>query len=823
MYRLGLTVIVSLALLFSAPVADPPPQPKPIAEATAGARKIPGFLPLWWDARSGKLALEMSAWDTEFLYATGLASGVGSNDLGLDRGQPGQSRVVVFQRHGPKVLLIQRNYAFRASGGPEERRAVRESFAESVLAGFIVVAEEPGGAVLVDATDFFLRDAHDVAGTLRRAGAGAFHVDSSRSAVLGESIRNFPDNTEVETLLTFTGDPAGPLLGRVAPSPDAITVRVHHSLVRLPDDQYRPRAFDPRCGYFAVDYLDFSAPLGEPLKKAWIVRHRLRKKDPLAKVGEPVRPIVYCVDRGAPEPIRTALVEGARWWDQAFEAAGYKAAFRVELMPEGADPLDVRYNVLQWVHRATRGWAYGLALSDPRTGEILKGHVIMDSQRARHVFRLAEALLASYEDGKPANPEIERIVLARIRQLSAHEVGHTLGLAHNFAASAAGRASVMDYPHPLVRLKEDGGLDVSDAYATGVGAWDKVAIAYGYEDFPPDTAEKEALAGILERARAAGLVYITDEDARPAGGAHPRAHLWDNGPDAVEELGRVLQVRAKALERFSEKNLPIGRPLSALEDRLVLLYLFHRYQVEATAKVLGGLDYTYALRGDGNPPPAAVAPAEQRRGLTALLGTLQPDVLALPERVLRLLPPPAYGHGRTPEDFHSRTGPAFDALAGPEAAANLTVGLLLEPARAARLAEQHSRDDRQPGLAAVIDQLLGSTWRGKHEAGYRGEVQRVVERVILYHLMALAAEERAAGQARAIALEKIAELEDWLQKQAVAPADVGRRAHYGFALSRIRQFHRDPARPSLAPPASPPPGQPIGAGGQGCGRNESGL
>jgi hypothetical protein len=811
----ALLLLASFALLplaFRAPGVADRPGPAKLAQATAGTQHFPGFVPFYWDRAKGRILLEVARFDTELLYLDWLATGVGNNDLGLDRGQPGETRVVTFQRHGPKVFLVQRNYSFRAtSDNPDERRAAAEAFAQSVLWGFAVLAEGDQGQVLVDATDFFLRDARDVAGELKRKGQGTFRVEPSRSALYLPRTKNFPRNTEVEATLTLTSAAPGPLLERVAPSPAAVTVRQHHSFIQLPDGDYRPRAFDPRAGYFFIDYLDFAVPLGEPLRQRRILRHRLRKKDPAAARSEPVRPIRYYVDRGAPEPIRSALLEGARWWNQAFEAAGYKDAFRVELLPEGADPMDVRYNVIQWVHRATRGWAYGNPLCDPRTGEILNGHVTLDSQRARHVFRLAESLLASHEAGKPVAPEVERLALARIRQLSAHEVGHTLGLAHNFAASTAGRASVMDYPAPLVLLKADGSFDVSGAYATGVGEWDRVAIAYGYQDFPKGTDERAELRRLLRAARAKGLVFLSDADARPAGSTHPLAHLWDNGADAVAELDRVLRVRARALERLSEKVVPLGEPLSTLEDRLVLVYLYHRYQVEAAAKVLGGLSYSYAVRGEGDPGPAVVKAEDQERALGALLRTLHPDVLAVPERLLRLLPPPAYGHDRTAEHFAGRTGVAFDALAGPEAAANLTAGLLLEPARATRLVEQHARDGRCPGLGVVIDRLLAATWKQPAEGGYRGEVRRVVSQAVLYHLMALAANERAGGQARAVAHAKVEQLGNWLKERGKQEADAGQRAHQTFALARINRFLREPVRPALPRPAALPPGQPIGA------------
>jgi hypothetical protein len=791
----------------------PPAQPKAlpsIAQKTDGFKKLPGYFNLYWDDREGKLWLEIGQWNTEFLYIESLPQGVGSNDIGLDRGQPGKSRVVKFERVGPKVLLVQPNYSFRAvTSDPDERQTAEEAFAQSTLWGFTVAAED-GDHVLVDATDFLQQDAHNVAAALKEAHQGNYTLAPLRSAVYLPRTRNFPRNTEVESMLTFTGQPEGDYVREVVPSPQAITVREHYSFVQLPDDGYTPRAYDPRAGYVALRYMDFATPLDQPIVKRFIVRHRLKKKDPEAAVSEPVEPLIYYVDRGAPEPLRSALVEGASWWNQAFEAAGYKDAFQVKVLPEGVDPMDVRYNVIQWVDRSTRGWAYGSAITDPRTGEIIKGEVTLDALRARQDFMIAEGLLAPYQEGGPgAKPALE-MALARIRQLAAHETGHTLGLAHNFAASTHNRASVMDYPGPLVKLSADGGLDVSDAYATGIGEWDKVAIAYGYQDFATGTYEKQALDGILRQSIERGLYFISDADARPAGGAHPAAHLWDNGADAVAELERVMQVRARALSQFGANNIPAGAPISNLENVLVPIYLFHRYQTEAAAKVLGGLDYRYALRGDGQKAPEMVPPAEQRRALTALLKTISPQALELPEPVLRLIPPPAMGYKRSREDFTGHTGLVFDALGPPEAAANLTVGLILDPERDSRLVENHGRDPQAPSLADVMDQLLTATWKAPQATGYEAEIQRTVDDVVLNDLMRLAASEQAAPQVRALALLKLSDLKDWLYAGLRQRPEENRRAQFAYAVSEIEHFEKDPKSIKIPSPVEPPPGQPIG-------------
>ena len=781
-----------------------------IAEKTLGAEKMPGYFNLYWDAKQGKLWLEIDKWGTEFLYQTSLPAGIGSNDIGLDRGQLGATRVVRFERSGPKVLLIQQNLDYRAvTGNPDEQRAVRDSFAESVLWGFKVEAED-GDRALVDATDFFLRDAHGIPETLRRTKQGSFHLDSSRCAIYLPNTKNFPLNTEAEATLTFAGDDPGRWVRDVTPDPNAITVREHHSFVQLPPPGYQPREYDPRAGYFDVSYMDYATPISEPIVKRFIARHRLEKKVPAAAVSEPVKPIIYYLDRGAPEPIRSALLEGAGWWNQAFEAAGYKDAFQVKLLPEGADPMDLRYNVIQWVHRATRGWSYGASVVDPRTGEIIKGHVTLGSLRVRQDYLIAEGLLAPYESGKPVSPRMREMALARLRQLAAHEVGHTLGLMHNYSSSTVNRSSVMDYPPPFVKLGPDGLPDLSDAYTEGIGDWDKVTIAYGYQDFPKGTDEHAALSKILNDAFSRGLRYLTDQDARPAGSSSSLAHLWDYGPNAVDELDRLMKVRAAALKRFGENNIREGAPLATLEDALAPIYLLHRYQVEAASKLVGGMDYTFALRGDGQMATKIVPPAEQRRALAAVLATLKPGVLALPEPLLQIIPPRPPGYPRGREHFKIHTGPAFDALAPAEAAAQHTLQFLFNPERAARLVEFHARDSANPSLEEVLAAVIAATWKAPHGTGYDAEISRVVDNVALYDLMTLAGNEQASDQVRAIASLKLDELKNWATKAVQDSADEEERAHLLFAIAQIQRFQKDPKIIGLTPPAEPPDGPPIG-------------
>ncbi|MBT8311772.1 MAG: DUF5117 domain-containing protein, partial [Flavobacteriaceae bacterium] len=593
-------------------------------------QKFQGFFDYYNDDSKDRIFLEVPELEKEFLYVYSLSSGIGSNDIGLDRGQLGNEQVVYFKKAGNKLLLVQPNLRYRAlTENTLERKSVEQAFAKSVLFGF-KIEEETNGRYIIDITDFLMRDAHGVAARLKRAKQGNYTLDKSRSALALERTRAFPKNLEFDFTLTFKGEPQGAYIRSVTPNPALVTVAQHHSFIALPDADYNERAFDPRSGSYPFSYYDYATPVEEPIVKRYITRHRLEKKDPGAAVSEAVEPIVYYLDNGTPEPVRSALLEGGKWWNQAFEAIGFKNAFQLKMLPDDADPLDVRYNVIQWVHRSTRGWSYGSSITDPRTGEIIKGHVSLGSLRIRQDFMIAQALMNQpFGERDDNNQPMLDMALARIRQLSAHEIGHTLGFAHNFAASTNDRASVMDYPHPDINLKQ-GTLDFSKAYDTGIGVWDKVAVAYSYSHFPEGTDEQEALNKILDDARQTGLRYISDQDARPAGSAHVLGHLWDNGSSAAEELEEVLDIRKLAITNFSAENIRSYQPYTVLEDVFVPLYFFHRYQTEATAKVVGGLDYNYAVRGDRQGIWKTVDKGRQSKALASLLKTLDADEIAIP-------------------------------------------------------------------------------------------------------------------------------------------------------------------------------------------------
>jgi hypothetical protein len=848
MLKLSWTIAISVSLLSAQQGgrgggAAAPARIPPIEERTAGMQRLDGYFPLYWEERTGSLFLEIGRFDTDFLYATGLAAGLGSNDIGLDRGQEGGGKVVSFQRVGPRVLMVQGNESFRSSSANlAERRSVEDSFAKSVLWGFAVAAES-NGRVLVDATDFVLRDGHGASNAL--TAGGVYRVDRGRSAIYMARTKAFPKNTEIEVTLTFANEAAGgrgggfgagpaqgpppiqvtptagaPAGGRgggrggfggglfsgtvasVTPTAEAVTLREHYSLVELPDNNFKPRYDDPRAGYGGLSFVDYSVPIGEPMVLRYVRRHRLEKKDPNAAISEPVKPIEYWVDSGAPEDVKKALVEGASWWNQAFEAAGFRNAFKVAVLPDGADPMDIRYNMINWVHRSTRGWSSGATVTDPRTGEIIKATVTLGSLRDRQDYLIFEGLLSPYRTGNEKPDVLYQTALKRIRQLSAHEVGHTLGLGHNYYDSTQGWISVMDYPHPLEKLREDGTLDLSDAYPQRIGDWDKVAINYGYRQFSKGE-DQAALTKILDDAWTKDLRYMTNQDTE----SHPRVDQWSNGVNQADELVRMMKVRRTALDRLGPQTIRNGAPMATVEEPLVPVFMYHRYAVESASSMVAGIDYIYGIRGDGRTPVKWETAANQRQALEALAATLKPAELAVPKQVLDAIPPRPPGFARHRELFPRTTGDGFDPLSPATIAADVTIGFVLQLDRAARMVAQHAVDPSLPGLEEVLDRLQKAVFEAQAANPYEAAIRRAEERVFVDRVTWMAGA-APNNQVRAIASWKLGKLAERLRVSGPDESELAQNALLAADIKRFLERPGDTARMMPAPDA--PPGAPIG-------------
>ena len=767
-----------------------------------GLKTYDGYFDFYYEESSDKIYLKVKKLEEEFLYINSLASGVGSNDIGLDRGQLGGERVVYFKKAGNKLLLVQPNLKFRANtDNASEKKSIEQAFAKSVLFGFKIV-EKRDENYIIDLTPFLMQDTHGVSERLKSRREGTYKIDASKSALALERTKAFPENVEFEAMLTFKGQPTGRNIRSVTPTSSLVTVTQHHSFIELPDNNYKPRVFDTRSGAISMSYMDYATPIQEDIRKRFVVRHRLEKKNPEAKVSEAVEPISYYLDPGTPEPVRSALLEGARWWNQAYEAIGFKNAFQVEMLPSDADPMDCRYNVIQWVHRSTRGWSYGGIVVDPRTGEIIKGHVSLGSLRIRQDFMIAQALMNKpfAESDNNYQPMLE-MALGRIRQLSAHEVGHTIGFTHNFAASANNRASVMDYPHPQISVT-NGNIDFSDAYAVGIGDWDKVTVAYSYSEFNNSTNEKEALNKILKAATFTGHRFISDSDARAAGGAHATAHLWDNGKTAAEGLEDVLALRKQAIGNFSKDNIKSYEPYSVLEDVFVPLYFYHRYQTEAATKVIGGLDYNYAVKDGDEFTVKRIDANEQRETLNVLLETLSAETLAIPKDKLELFPPRAFGYGRSRESFKGKTGVSFDPFSAANTASDMTLKFLLNPQRANRLVLQQSLDSKQLSLEELLNSIIENSFNKSYNDTYLGETQYQINSNVLKYLMNLAVNDQSYFQTKAIANKQISQLlRRFLNLKAT---DV----QYGIM---IKEFYEHPEKFKLEVSPKIPDGSPIGS------------
>ena len=825
-----LSVLVTLALIalcgLARPAAPQAPSLPSIEQHTEGMTQMDGLFDLYWDNANGSLFWEISELDTEFLYQISMGSGLGSNPVGIDRGQLRGTHVLAAKRIGPRILLMEPNYGFVAqSENLSEAQAVRDAFAPSVHWGFEMVAET-GERVLVDATQFFLRDARGVIDQIAARGEGDFTLDASRSAIHLPATRSFPENTEVESILTFTSSNPGQLVNGVAATGGAVTLRQHHSFIQLPDNGYQTRIADARVGVNGPTVYDYATPIDADTRVRLAARHRLQKADPDAERSAAVEPIIYYVDPGTPEPVRSALIEGASWWNDAFEEAGFINAFRVMVLPDDVDPQDIRYNLIHWTHRRTRGYSYGNTVIDPRTGEIVRGVVNLGSLRLRQDYLHGQGMVPPFpggislpEDGSfgefadapdfeylaqvaPASEPVE-MALARVRQLSAHEVGHTLGFPHNYMASAYGRESVMDYPAPLVQIDESGNIDLSNAYVQRIGEYDKLSVNWLYREFPNGTNETQALERIAEQGVVDGLIYMGHTNNNFIGASHQYASVWDNGSNLVDHLKLEIRIREIGLERFGIDAIRTGEPMSTLEFVLLPLYMHHRFQLRSAIQSLGGADFRYALKGDGQIPFTIVEAEEQRDVLETVLSTLAVDFLALSPDLVTMIPPPAYRYSEG-EEFPGYTQQIFDPLAAASAAATFTVGEILNPDRMARLVVFGSMGD-YPDLQEVTDGLIESTW-GASETGdaYRQQVLHTAQRSVVDQMMQQASMAGNPAEVRAILSDRLDQLASGIEAEGTPSP------HRKLVAADIRRWQSRIENTVPGPQLQMPAGDPIG-------------
>ena len=759
-----------------------------------------GFMNFSYNNDSGKIILEINKLDSEFMYINSLSRGVGNNDLGLDRGQLGDSRVVYFTKRGNRILLIQPNLRYVSnSSNYLENKAVKEAFARSVLFGFDII-EKTKDSYKIDITSFLIRDAHGVSQRLRYSNSGSYTLNKSMSAIDLDRTKAFPKNIEFDVLLTFTGNPSGNLVRSVTPTPSNLTVNQHHSFVELPDNNYKKRKFDPRSGSNPFIVYDYSTPIDDKLEQRFIVRHRLNKKYPKQEISEPVEPIVYYIDNGTPEPVKSALIEGGNWWNQAFESAGYKDAFRIEVLPEDADPMDVRYNLIQWIHRSTRGWSYGANIVDPRTGEIIKGQVSLGSLRVRQDYMILSGLIDNPNDIENKSL-IKKTSLDRIRQLSAHEIGHTLGFAHNYISSANNRSSVMDYPHPKIDIV-NGDINIDNAYSKNIGDWDKVSVRYAYTDFQENENEDVKLNDIIEEAVNKGLYFLSDSDSRPVGSANPFSHLWDNGEFPYKELDKLLKVRDLALKNIDLDNLVDGEPYDRIEDILVPIYMLHRYQIESAAKAIGGVDYLYFVKNKNNDKVKFVDSKLQKESLKSLLNVLNPKNLVLPNNLIQILSPRSFRNPRTRENFESNTGVTFDYINASSSIINHTLTFLMNPERINRIYQQNMFGENILMLDDYLTIISNSIFSNKRMSPYESSINKNTSSLFLDHLFLTFNNSNTNDLSKSVILSSIMNTKEKLSSNL--------NDYNSFLVNKINGFIDNPDKYIPVEKTKIPDGSPIG-------------
>ena len=737
----------------------------------------------------------------DFLHQSVLATGAGIPALGLDRGQTGGSVVVRLEKRGKRLVMVRDNWSVRADGADAAgKRGATEAFATSVVASF-PIESEANGVVVADATTLFLSDTYGIAESIRRGQQGNARVDANRSWFDPARTKAFPKNAEIHSVLTFTVDNPGPALRRSAPDAAAPTFEVHHSLVALPDSAgFRPRAADPRTGLFGGAYGDYAQSYDQLYRGGQTSRWRLVPKDPAAyqrgQLTEPVTPIVYYLDPAIPEPYRTYFREGGAWWNKVFEGAGWRNAFQIRDLPAGADPMDARYTMIYWVHRNQPGPSVGPSLQDPRTGEILRTVVRMDSWRSMIDYNIYAGLLPAAGPGG-LNVPVEQFVAMRRRQHVAHEIGHTLGMSHNYIAHAQGRTSVMDYPFPLISVDARGTLDLSKAYAPFAGAWDSLAIRYGHTWYADAASEKAGLAKIIKESLDRDVRFVADQHA-DAAGSIPEVTRWVEGKTMFDAVERTAAVRRLAIDKFDDRAIKPGEPMYLLNMRFAHVYLHHRYSLEGLVKYVGGMDFRYAMRGDGQVPTTILPAASQRRALGMALDALEPRELAVPERVMALIPPAPYGGDESFEWIGSAGGTSFDQVSLAGGLATEVIEGLLHRERAARVVQFSARDASLPTLDEVMTTIVDRTWGAAAATDAASQtLRRTVQRVVLNTLLDLSGDRQALAEVRQAAELHLQKLDERIAGlSGGAAADAALRAAARREIARHFEGNDDPQKRS---------------------------
>lgn len=776
----------------------------PCLTATGTLNAQPGdFIRVRVDDSRNRLFLEIptAQLNRDLLYQNTLATGMGTSG-GLDRGQVGQSVVVRFEKRGARVLMVRNNLNVRApEANAAGQRAAAEAFPRSVTASF-PIDNERDGVVTVDATSFFLSDTYGIASSLRSGQqGGSYRVDINRSWLDTSRTRSFTGNAEIHAVLTFVSDaPAAAM--RIAPDAGAVTFELHHSLVSLPSETgFRPRPADPRAGFFSTMFTDFSQSLEQLYRSGFANRWRLIPRDTAAylrgELVEPVTPITYYLDPGIPEPYRTAFIEGGNWWSRVFEAAGFRNAFRVLDLPAGADPMDSRNTMIYWVNRSAPGPSVGPSQTDPRTGEIVRTVVRLDSWRSQIDFNIYAGLVPA-AGPRGLDLTAEEFAMARRRQHVAHEIGHTLGLQHNYIAASQGRSSVMDYPVPLISLRADGSIDIKDAYRAGPGAWDSLAIRYGYTWFPDTASERAGLAKIIAEGISRNVRFIPDQYAG-AGGSMPTVTQWVEGSTMFDAVERTSKLRRHLIQNFDERAIKPGEPMHLLNMRFAHVYLHHRYSLAGLVKTIGGMEFTFAMRGDTQIPTRIIPVAEQRRALTMALDAIQPAELTVPERIVAMIPPAPPGFNNQFSWIASSGGTAFDPVTLAGGLATEVIKGILDRTRVARLILFQARDPQALTLDQVIGEIVSRTWGVPVPTDASQQaVLRASQRAALDELIDLAGDTRTIPDVRAVAYDQLRQLDGRLVALGPAAQPV-QRAHVELARRDIARFMAGEDVPATRP------------------------